>query len=158
MYVKERRMKGSGNFLKVEELMELAIQFEHDSMQYYHDLRNMVSDHRAQGLLDTLEHQEREHRDLLRNYDLGDKPYPLLQYGPSFDLTMPKVEQEDPNLDELLEVAIEREIVSKQVYETTAGQVFGNLAELLNDLAGFEEEHERKLKDLRSFLKGEDRI
>ncbi len=145
---------GSGNFLKVEELMEMAIQFEHDSMQYYHDLRNFVSDSRALGLLDTLEHQEREHRDLLKNYDLGDKPYPLIQYGPAFDLTMPKLEEEDPDLDALLNVAIEREIVSKQVYETTAGQVFGNLAELLRDLAGFEEEHERKLKDLRGYMRG----
>jgi rubrerythrin len=151
-------MAGSGNFLKVEELMEMAVRFEHDSMRYYQDLRGFVSDRKARELLKTLEQQEMEHRDLLKNYDLGDRPYPMLQYGPAFDLTMPTIESENPDLTELLDTAIDREIVSKQVYETTAGQVFGKLAELLRDLAGFEEEHERKLKDMRSYMQGEDRV
>jgi rubrerythrin len=69
---------------------------------------------------------------------------------------MPQVEEEEPDVFHLLDVAIEREIVSKQVYENTAGQVFGNLAELLRDLAGFEEEHEIKLKDMRDYLKGQE--
>jgi rubrerythrin len=151
-------MAGSGNFLKVEELMEMAVRFEHDSMRYYQDLRGFVSDRKARELLKTLEQQEMEHRDLLKNYDLGDRPYPMLQYGPAFDLTMPTIESENPDLTELLDTAIDREIVSKQVYETTAGQVFGKLAELLRDLAGFEEEHERKLQDMRSYMQGEDRV
>jgi rubrerythrin len=149
-------MAAEKNFLKVEELLELATQFEQDSMQYYRDLRRYVSEPQAVELLKHLEQQEREHRDLLRNYDPGDKAYPMLQYGPALELTMPQVEEEEPDVFHLLDVAIEREIVSKQVYENTAGQVFGNLAELLRDLAGFEEEHEIKLKDMRDYLKGQE--
>ena len=149
-------MAAEKNFLQVEELLELATKFEQDSMQYYRDLRRYVSEPQAVELLKHLEQQEREHRDLLRNYDPGDKAYPMLQYGPALELTMPQVEEEEPDVFHLLDVAIEREIVSKQVYENTAGQVFGNLAELLRDLAGFEEEHEIKLKDMRDYLKGQE--
>ena len=56
-----------------------------------------------------------------------------------------------------MDVAIDREIVSRQIYNTTAGQVFGNLAQVLQDLAAFEGEHETKLRDMRAYLLGEER-
>jgi rubrerythrin len=145
------------NFLKVEELIGLAVEFEQDSADYYRDLRNRVEDADSRTLLKTLENQEIEHRDTLKNFELEDRAYPLLQYGPSFNISLPEVQSENPGLRELLDVAIEREVVSREIYRNTAGQVFGNLADLLEDLAGFEREHEVKLKDMRDYLMGEER-
>ncbi len=149
-------MDTNKNFLKVDELLELAIKFEQESADYYRTLQNHVADSRVLDMLKELEQQEIEHRDILKNFELEDKPYPMLQFGPSFDITLPEVQSESPTLRELMDVAIEREIVSRQIYNTTAGQVFGNLAQVLQDLAAFEGEHEAKLRDLRAYLMGED--
>lgn len=144
------------NFLKVEELLDLAVEFEQDSADYYRMLQKHVENSRVLNMLKTLEDQEIEHRDTLKNFELEDKPYPLLQFGPSFNIALPEIESESPSMKELLDVAIEREIVSRQIYSNTAGQVFGNFAQVLQDLAAFEGEHEARLKDLRAFLMGED--
>jgi len=145
------------NFLKVDELLDLAIEFEQESADYYRKLQNNIENQRVLDMLKELENQEIEHRDILKNFELEDKPYPMLQFGPSFSITLPEVQSDSPTLRELLDVAIDREIVSRQIYNTTAGQVFGNLAQVLQDLAAFEGEHETKLKDLRSYLLGEDK-
>jgi len=145
------------NFLKVDELLDLAIVFEQESADYYRKLQNNIENQRVLDMLRELENQEIEHRDILKNFELEDKPYPMLQFGPSFSITLPEVQSDSPTLRELLDVAIDREIVSRQIYNTTAGQVFGNLAQVLQDLAAFEGEHETKLKDLRSYLLGEDK-
>jgi len=145
------------NFLKVDELLDLAIEFEQESADYYQKLQNNIENQRVLDMLKELENQEIEHRDILKNFELEDKPYPMLQFGPSFSITLPEVQSDSPTLRELLDVAIDREIVSRQIYNTTAGQVFGNLAQVLQDLAAFEGEHETKLKDLRSYLLGEDK-
>ena len=150
-------MDTNKNFLKVDELLDLAIEFEQESADYYRKLQNNIENQRVLDMLRELENQEIEHRDILKNFELEDKPYPMLQFGPSFSITLPEVQSDSPTLRELLDVAIDREIVSRQIYNTTAGQVFGNLAQVLQDLAAFEGEHETKLKDLRSYLLGEDK-
>ena len=150
-------MDTNKNFLKVDELLDLAIVFEQESADYYRKLQNNIENQRVLDMLRELENQEIEHRDILKNFELEDKPYPMLQFGPSFSITLPEVQSDSPTLRELLDVAIDREIVSRQIYNTTAGQVFGNLAQVLQDLAAFEGEHETKLKDLRSYLLGEDK-
>ena len=150
-------MDTNKNFLKVDELLDLAIEFEQESADYYRKLQNNIENQRVLDMLKELENQEIEHRDILKNFELEDKPYPMLQFGPSFSITLPEVQSDSPTLRELLDVAIDREIVSRQIYNTTAGQVFGNLAQVLQDLAAFEGEHETKLKDLRSYLLGEDK-
>ena len=150
-------MDTNKNFLKVDELLDLAIEFEQESADYYQKLQNNIENQRVLDMLKELENQEIEHRDILKNFELEDKPYPMLQFGPSFSITLPEVQSDSPTLRELLDVAIDREIVSRQIYNTTAGQVFGNLAQVLQDLAAFEGEHETKLKDLRSYLLGEDK-
>ena len=149
-------MDTNKNFLKVEELLDLAIQFEQESADYYRKLQEHVEKRQVLDMLKELENQEIEHRDILKNFELEDKPYPILQFGPSFSTTLPEIESTSPSLRELMDVAIEREIVSRQIYNTTAGQVFGNLAQVLQDLAAFEGEHEAKLKDMRAYLMGED--
>ena len=78
-----------------------------------------------------------------------------MPFSKGFKITL---ENDNPSVYELIDVAIEREVVSREIYYNTAGQVFGNLAQLLEDLAAFEGEHETKLKDMRSYLRGEDRI
>lgn len=145
-------MDSNRHFINVRELMDLAIRFEEDSIRYYRDMRDRTENRKALSLLKVLEKQEAEHRDTLRNFKLGPGPYAMLQYGPDFSLTMPVVEQDTPGLMELVDVAIEREVLSVRIYRHTADQVFGDLAQLLERLAGFEEEHERKLKNLREYL------
>lgn len=149
-------MDTNKNFLKVDELLDLAIEFEQESADYYQKLQEHVEDERVLAMLRELESQEIEHRDILKEFELEEKPYPMLQFGPSFAVSLPEVQSESPTLQELMDVAIDREIVSRQIYSTTAGQVFGNLAQVLQDLAAFEGEHEAKLRDLRAYLLDED--
>jgi len=54
-------------------------------------------------------------------------------------------------LDELLELAVNREIKAAEIYEGAAGQTRGDLKKLLEGLAVFEREHEERLKKMRLY-------
>jgi rubrerythrin len=71
---------------------------------------------------------------------------------------MPVPKSNDPGFDELLDVAIEREIKSALIYERSAQMVSGKLQTVLQGLVEFEREHEYKLKDLRDYLHSDDRV
>ncbi|MCK5157092.1 MAG: hypothetical protein KAQ69_11745, partial [Spirochaetales bacterium] len=75
----------------------------------------------------------------------------ILQFPPELSLSMPETEQASMSLDELLEIAIERERKSKEIYAHTAGQVTGNFRDIIMGLSVFEQEHEDKLISLREY-------
>lgn len=145
------------NFIDVKELMQVAIDFEEDSIQFYRRMKGKTDNPRVTDVLNILEEQEVSHKQILQDYELGPGPYAVLQYGPSFSLSMPLVSpDEDLSLDSLLDIAIQRETKSAQIYLRSSELVKGKLAELLIQLAGFEQEHEEKLKDLKTYMKSED--
>jgi rubrerythrin len=144
------------NFIDVKELMQIAINFEEDSIQFYLRMQEQTEDVKVMDALKLLENQEIEHKRILQEYELGPGPYAVLQYGPSFSLSMPVVEEKNITLNELLEVAIEREVKSSQIYERSSQLVRGKISELLSQLAGFETEHVEKLTALRTYIRSED--
>ena len=98
----------------------------------------------------TLEEEEKEHERILRDCKLTVDPNITLQFPASLSLSMPEPESETPDFDEMLSVAIEREVRSREIYENAADLVSGNFKELLTGLAHFEREHEEKLRHLKS--------
>jgi rubrerythrin len=150
--------KADRNFVSANELLEIAVEFEVDSVEYYRMMKKTQSNVHVLDLLGLLEEQEKDHVKMLREFDLGPGPYEVVQYAPSFRLSMPSLKSDNPEFDELLDLAIEREVKSVEIYEKSSAVVTGKLKDLLDDLAGFEREHEYKLKDLRSFLHGEDKV
>jgi rubrerythrin len=150
--------KTDRNFISAKELLEIAIGFEHDSVEFYRMMQKGHSNGRVIDLLKLLEEQERDHERTLREFEPGPGPYEMLQYAPSFRLSMPVPKSNDPGFDELLDVAIEREIKSALIYERSAQMVSGKLQTVLQGLVEFEREHEYKLKDLRDYLHSDDRV
>jgi rubrerythrin len=149
--------KSDPNFIDVEELMRIAIDFEEDSIQFYRRMRGKTDDAQVTDVLTMLEKQEVSHKEILQDYELGPGPYAVLQYGPSFSLSMPMVsEEEDLSLASLLDIAVGRETRSAQIYQRSSELVKGKLSELLMQLAGFEREHEEKLISLTTYVKSED--
>jgi rubrerythrin len=59
------------------------------------------------------------------------------------------VPKDNPDFSEMLSVAIQREQASAQIYRRASERTMGGFKELLEGLAAFEEEHERKLKGLQ---------
>ena len=72
----------------------------------------------------------------------------VLQSAPELSLSMPDP-SEKPDFRELLQVAIAREEKSARIYRMTADMTVGAFRQLLEGLAAFEEEHERKLRGLQ---------
>jgi len=137
----------SGTYLNMEQFMRLAIDFEADSAAFYRSMQRPELEAPVHGLLQRLEREEREHERILRDYEMDRSDPVVLQFAPELSLSMPTPSAE-PDFRELLQVAIEREEKSARIYRMTAEMTVGAFRELLESLAAFEEEHERKLRGL----------
>jgi rubrerythrin len=69
---------------------------------------------------------------------------------------MPAIPSKDIGIFELLEIAMQREKKTAEIYENSASLISGDLHKLLGNLATFEHEHEDKLIALKSYLKSEE--
>ena len=137
------------NYLSARELIALAVDFEQESAEFYRNIQEYQLDESTRQLAELLEKQEWSHRKMLQEYDISDTEE-YLQFPPEFSLAMPALEKENPTLEELLALAIEREIMAKEIYQNSAAQTKGSLKDLLHGLAVFEEEHESRLKSLQN--------
>jgi rubrerythrin len=135
-------------YVNMQELMELAIRFEDESAEFYALMRSRAAEDSVRNLLKTLKEQEQEHARLLRESEMPKDRDIILQFAPELSLSMP-MPGDNPDFDEMLSVAIERERVSVQIYRRASERTLGAFKELLEGLALFEEEHERKLKALQ---------
>jgi rubrerythrin len=136
------------SYLNVEQFMRLAIDFEADSAAFYRSMQRPDLEDDVRGLLELLERQEREHERVLRDYEVDRSDLGILQFAPELSLSMPSPSQ-DPDFAELLRVAVAREEKSARIYRMTAEMTLGGFRQLLEELAGFEEEHENKLRRLQ---------
>lgn len=141
---------GPGGYLTIDEFLQLAILFETEAAEFYNSLQKSVTSSDVRELLETLEDEENEHERILRGCKVTVDPNITLQLPASLSLSMPEPESETPDFGEMLSVAIEREIRSREIYENAADLVSGNFKELLAGLAHFEREHEEKLRHLKS--------
>jgi rubrerythrin len=135
-------------YVTMQELMDLAIRFEDESAAFYAQMRSRATEAGVRDLLKTLQGQEEEHARLLRESEMPKDSDIILQFAPELSLSMP-MPGENPDFDEMLSVAVERERVSVQIYRRASERTLGTFKEMLEGLALFEEEHERKLKALQ---------
>lgn len=142
---------GQKNFLAMSEFIELAIQFEIESAEFYHTLLAKTGRKNVINLLKILAAQEMEHAQILKNYDYYKVSDSILQFGPSLSLSMPAPTTEAPSFAELLTLAIARERTSGEIYQHAADLMSGEFKVLLNGLANFEREHEKKLQALHVY-------
>lgn len=140
-----------GGYLTIDEFIQLAILFETESAEFYHDLGQKVESDEVTDLLAMLEDQEHEHERILRDYTVETDPSSMLQFPPSLSLSLPVPDSDNPAFEEMLSIAIEREIRSREIYEKAADLVSGDFKKLLTGLAVFERQHEEKLRSLKSY-------
>jgi len=138
----------SGSYLNMEQFMRLAIEFEADSAEFYRSMQRPELDAEVLELLRRLEREERQHERVLRDYETDRSDPVVLQFAPELSLSMPDP-SEKPDFRELLQVAIAREEKSARIYRMTADMTVGAFRQLLEGLAAFEEEHERRLRGLQ---------
>jgi rubrerythrin len=136
-------------YVTMRQLMELAIQFEMDSAAFYRRMRSMSSEAPVRELLQTLEEEEKDHERILRGYTPPQNEELRLQFAPELTLSMPALGR-DTDFAGMLMLAIERERRSVDMYADAAGRTMGEFRELLENLASFEREHERKLQRLQA--------
>ena len=72
--------KRGGNFVTVGEYLQIVIQFQLESAQFYHDLKGQTDRRDAVELLDILEKQEIHHQRILRAYKVKADPNSILQF------------------------------------------------------------------------------
>lgn len=136
------------NHLSIEEFLKLAAEFELESARYYEHMLTFDLDKPILQLAEMLEKQEKSHYRILSDFDItGARGF--IQFPPDFSLTMPTLEHENPSMDELFFIAIEREFKSKEIYEHVAGFTSGTLKELVQSLVIFEQEHINRLQSLK---------
>lgn len=136
------------NYLTMQQFMDVAIQFEVESAEYYHQMATMVSDGEIVELLARLEEQEREHERILKAYNAPDEVATTFQFAPELATAMPSP-SENPDFSEMLSVAIARERKAADIYRAASLRTVGAFREMIEGLAGFEEEHEARLRLLQ---------
>jgi rubrerythrin len=144
-------MAGSGKktFVTMKEFMELAIQFEKESSAFYTEMKGLVADRAVVDLMAKLASQEQDHAKTLSAYSAPAGDETTLQFGPDLSISMP-APPDDPTLSNMLAVAIERENKTAQIYHAAASRSAGEFRDMIEALAGFEEEHEDRLKRLQA--------
>ena len=140
------------NFVTIEEFINIAIQFEIDSAEFYRGTREQVTDENAREVLILLEKEEIGHQKTLIKFDIGEEKHGILQFPPSLSLSMPEIESETPEMDAILEIGLARERKAVEIYENAASMVSGKFRDLLVGLANFEKQHVEKLRSLKALL------
>jgi rubrerythrin len=135
-------------YVDMNQFMDLAIQFEVESAEFYARMRKTATEESVRKLLATLEAQENDHARTLKEYEAPKDGNIILQFAPELSLSMP-VPKENPDFGEMLSVAIERERASAEIYRRVSERRLGAFKDLLEGLAVVEQEHERKLKRLQ---------
>jgi rubrerythrin len=146
------------NFITVRELIDLAIEFEIESAEFYRNMQKKAEDENVLEILKLLEKQEMSHEKILREYEIGPPPHAILQFGPSFSLAMPGAPSQGIDIFELLDIALERETKAAKIYGNSAAMVKGDLRKILEGLATFEREHEERVKSLKRYMTSEKNI
>lgn len=140
------------NFLNVKEFIQMAIEFEKNSASFYHQILGYAQDAISEELISLLEAQEMEHVRILTDYLQKEDNPGMIQFPPSIQLSMPGLVSWEITVQKVMEVAMERERLSKEIYLEAAKQVKGRFKEVIEGLAAFEHEHEEKLKSLKHQL------
>lgn len=133
------------NFMTIKKFLKNAIKLEIDAARFYREMQGKTTNEDVREVLRIIEKEEIKHQRILREFHIERDKNSILQFSPSFSMSMPKVTSKTPGVDEILEVAIAREQKKAEIYEHTSDMVTGVFKELLTNLAGFERQHEERL-------------
>ena len=139
-------------YVTMKEFINLAIDFEHESAEYYARLWEKMAGDKEKKLCSELENEEISHADTLSLHHIDETSEARIQFTPELALSMPEIKT-DADAQELITGAIAREEKSVQLYEYASDIAVGKFKALLKDLADFERAHIRKLNLIRMELK-----
>lgn len=138
------------SYLTLGEVVEKSIEFELDSAGFYRDMRSSTREPRALELLEMLETQETGHAETLRSIPAkADLDAVFVQFPPDLVLAMPAAPPPGTGFSALLDLAIEREVRSAEIYRASGLTAPAPIRTLLQSLAEFELVHERSLRELK---------
>jgi rubrerythrin len=140
------------NFMSVEKFLKSAIKLEVDAARFYREMQDKTNNEDVREVLRILEKEEIKHQRILREFNIEGDKNSILQFAPSFSMSLPTMTSEKPGVDEILNVAIARERKKVNIYEHTSDMVTGAFQELLINLAGFERQHEEMLLRLQAIF------
>ncbi len=143
--------EGKKGYYSMSQVVERAIEFENDSAAFYRGLREKTGAAAARDLLGLLERQELGHAATLEKLRAKENLDGIfIQFPPELDLAMPEAPPGDPGYEALLDLAIQREIRSAEIYAASAVSAPPPIQSLLEGLVEFERIHERGLKELKA--------
>ena len=138
------------SYLTLSEVVLKSIDFEIDSAGFYRDMKSSTREPRALELLEMLEGQEMAHAETLRSLPAkADLDAVFVQFPPDLTLAMPVAPPPGSGFSALLDIAIEREVRSAEIYRQSGLTAPAPIRTLLKSLAEFELIHERSLRELK---------
>lgn len=144
-------MSKSDNVISIKQLIDIAINFEEESAQFYRYIRSIAKNKTLVSLAQMLEKEENEHQQMLRDIQITDDKS-MVTFPLALIESMPSLNINELNVQKLIAIAIEREHVSASIYEQAAVLTGGRIKKLLENLTLFEREHEEKLQRLESVI------
>ena len=132
------------NYMDLKEVIDLSIQYENDTAQYYRGILPMLSDGRRRALIESLIKQEEGHTSKLINFKTNIDTMGFVQFPPEIKFTGPQTEKnfEDMSYTELVNHAIELEKRTYGFYKSAASNSpKGPVKELFDALSNFEYSH-----------------
>ncbi|MBN2354302.1 MAG: hypothetical protein JXD23_17160 [Spirochaetales bacterium] len=137
-------------YYSLSEIIHASIEFENDSANFYRAMKTRTADKNTLDLLSLLEEQELGHAAALGKISSHENlATAFIQFPPEIALAMPPAPTGELDFAGWLDLAIEREIRSAEIYESASRGAPAPVKTLLESLAEFERVHERGLKELK---------
>ncbi len=138
----------SSAYITSREFLDMAIEFEKDAVLFYSELEQQAEPGAVSQLLSMLKKEEAQHVAALQQWSLAE-PDAMMQFALNLLNQMPAAPEGTLGLTDLIELAIEREQIAKEAYQTAARSVTGEFRALIEAFATFEDEHLEKLRSMR---------
>lgn len=140
----------NSNFMTIGDFIEKAIAFELESADFYGNMLKMELSQSVRDMVSLLETQEISHAKMLREFDVPQTDE-MIQFPPELKIAIPKLPEKLDDLSFLIDLAIQRETGTREIYEAAALHTKGYFKEFIMGLANFEREHEENLTSLKNY-------
>lgn len=135
-------------YLTMAEVIEAAIRFERDSAEFYEGMVKLAEREEVRELLGQLRDEELGHATSLLGLTVSQDDA-CIQFPPTFTLAPFRSLPVSPGFDDMLDLAIDREVQSVELYRNAAALGSGSIGQLMQDLSKFEAIHVRTLKEMK---------
>jgi rubrerythrin len=137
-------MEVAMSYMDIKEIIDLSIQYENDTAQYYRNILPLMSDGRRKALIESLIKQEESHSQKLKNFKQNIDSMGFIQFPPEIKFRYPQTEKEysDMTYPELVDHALALEKRAYEFYKSTASaSTQGSVKDLFDALSNFEYSH-----------------